>query len=305
MNHTQKTAVRNKTIVAIFSLSLAVGYGISEAGSESLQAQPILPSPAAYVSSLDIECYRPENEAPPIDDTLILNHLNPVLLEMGIESEKAEVTELEEVCVPVMKNGVQPPDLARRFISYTDLACYQARSEEELGISLKLSHLNPVLQKMGFEDQEVYVARLAQLCTPVEKRGAAVPDRVARLVSQVDVACYDIEAKPVEASLKIDHLNPLLVDLPSHELRFGEAPQLCLPVAKDDRIPPDEILNIVQWVDLLKFRVDPSADVVPLQLTLRHLNPRFADYDRFDVSLPFPTTLGVPVAKNGVFPPKD
>ncbi len=262
------------------------------------------PSPAEYVRNLDVECYRPSNLTPPINQIVGLNHLNPVLREMGVPDQKARVSYLEEVCVPVAKNGFIPPDNPLRLIQYTDLACYRADPLEETKVyKLRLSQLNPVLERL--EDQEIKVGQLRQLCTPVEKRGAEVPDEVLRFIQHLDVACYEVRGEAMEVGLKLSHLNPLLRRMETHSAAVERPTRLCVPVAKNERIPPKEVLKLLRWVDLLKYRISLTSEVQVFGLRLRHLNPLFEDYRPFDVRLGGPTTLAVPVAKNGYFPPKE
>jgi hypothetical protein len=293
---------------ALAGLGLAAA-AFSAIDSTPAQAQvPIpgpapLPSPRAFVSNLDLECYRPATTTPPLVDSLIINHLNPVLNEMGIKREKIAVGALDEVCVPVTKNKKVPPALPLRYLSYTDLACYKAKSEKPLDVRLHLTHLNPVLREMGISDADVVTGRLEQLCTPVQKKGADVPAYAKRLVEHIDVACYRIETQSSPFGLRLDHQNPLLSSYPEHHVKVRQARHLCLPVAKNDKLPPDDILKIVRWIDLEKFPIEDSAGATPLNLVLTHLNPLFADVSPFVVYAPRPSSLMVPVAKNSQFPP--
>ncbi len=294
-----------KSLLGALGVAALAAVGIVGTKSTPAQAQVLpLPSPAAYVSNLDLECYRPGNTTPPLVNSLTINHLNPVLRELGIDRQKITVGALQEVCVPVTKNEKVPPALPLRYLSYTDLACYRAQSQQQINVPLNLTHLNPVLRDMGIGDAQVVTGSLEQLCTPVEKRGAEVPNAVKRLVRHVDVACYRIQAPPEDISLRLDHQNPLLRTYPQHKVRATEARQLCLPVAKDNAYPPDEILKIVQWVDLEKFAIETSSGATPLNLVLTHLNPRFQNAQPFVTYLPRPTSLMVPVAKNWRFPPQ-
>ena len=59
------------------------------------------------VSYSDVLCYRLGGL--PLNQQLTLHHLNPVLREMGLAPEQVFVTNTEELCVPVAKNGDFPP----------------------------------------------------------------------------------------------------------------------------------------------------------------------------------------------------
>ncbi len=56
----------------------------------------------------DVLCYRIRGRA--LDTHLWLDHLNPVLREMGLPPEFVRVGETEELCVPVAKEDVFPPE---------------------------------------------------------------------------------------------------------------------------------------------------------------------------------------------------
>jgi hypothetical protein len=79
--------------------------------------------------------------------------------------------------------------------------------------------------------------------------------------------------------------------------------QLCVPVQKDDQQIPDDVLNIVRWIDLEKYDIKAEPLREPVTLTLDHLNPLLADLPTEKVTLTQAQHLMVPVAKNGEFPP--
>jgi hypothetical protein len=85
---------------------------------------------------------------------------------------------------------------------------------------------------------------------------------------------------------------------------FSQAPiQLCVPVAKNQQFPPADIRQIVQFADVLCYRI--QGPPLNMQLTLDHLNPvlRNMNLPAENVFVADTRKLCVPVAKNGVFPP--
>jgi len=109
----------------------------------------------SIVEQIDLKCYKIRGE--PLDIVLQLDHLNPVLREMGLPPEVVRVMEPEHLCVPVAKNGQIPPDQILQIIQWLDLKCYRIEPAEPLNIDLRLDHLNPVLRQMGLPPEFVRV----------------------------------------------------------------------------------------------------------------------------------------------------
>src|SRR5262249_6710635 len=101
--------------------------------------------------------------------------------------------------------------------------------------------------------------------------------------------------------ITLTHLNPLFATLPKEVSTVGVPQQLCVPVTKNQRQPPANILPYVQFADVLCYR----ATGAPLgqNLTLRHINPLLTTLPPENVFVGSALNLCVPVAKNGVFPP--
>ena len=259
-----------------------------------------LPTPFDFVSNLDLECYQSTPEPPPAAD-VELHHLNPAM--KGL-TQQATLGDLERVCLPVAKNGKEPPVATLDFIRWVDLACYKATAEP-VDVPLLVHHLNPELA--GLPDENVRVVELRQLCLPVRKKrlfmNPPIPEHVKRLIEHVDVACYRLEAETLDANLPLtlSHLNPIVknLDLDDRVTNLRRARQLCLPVSKDDQAVPLDVLHVVQWVDFLRYALDPVPDV-SIGLQLRHLNPLYAAQPWFGVTLATPPNLQlmVPIAKS-------
>lgn len=302
--------LRNSIVIAaVLGAAAAVVSQQSSAQEPALVdpgVVPIQPSPFDLVSNLDLACHEVEGGATPARSVRI-DHLNPVLREMGVPGLQAELGRLEQLCTPVAKNQVIPRRPALAYVRWIDLACYEARSEPTENYELKLSHLNPVLREMGLPAEKVTVGALEQVCVPVAKNGVAPPDDVLRVVEHVDVACYEIRPHDVtrEFRLHLTHLNPVLrrLGLTEDKVTVGTPEQLCVPVAKNGHKPPDGALRYVRWMDLKKYEAKSSAERRPIPLTLSHLNPQYASSSRFDIELWGIDQLAVPVAKNGQVPP--
>jgi hypothetical protein len=286
------------------AVPILLGIGTLAMSSGDVIAQdtpPIRIIPDELVPNLDLTCHRVEGDVrPPVDD-LTIRHLNPVLQEMGFEKEYVKLGEMEQLCVPVAKNEYYPPSPADEYIRWIDLACYKAESEMSQQADLQLEHLNPVLQKMGLPPEEVFMLELDQLCVPVMKNGAEPPDSVRWLVEHVDVACYDIESMSgvEQFDLHLNHLNPVLQEmgLEWQDIVAYRPNQLCVPVMKEDQMPPEEALEIIQWIDFEKYAVAPLSNTRPIKLMLQHLNPLFQNSREFYVEMLENEELAVPVEK--------
>lgn len=266
-----------------------------------------LPSPFQLVSNIDLACNDVKGGQTPAR-SIMISHLNPVLQRMGFKEEQAHLGRLEQLCVPVAKNEVIPPNSAYAFVRWIDLACYHAKSENSQVANLKLSHLNPVLRKLGLPPEKVAMGRLEQVCLPVAKNGAVPPNSVRRLVEHVDIACYAIDpytpSQPFD--LHLTHLNPVLrrSGLREEKIEVILPEQLCVPVAKNRIKPPEEVLKYIRWIDLKKYQAKPLNNRRPIPLTLSHLNPMFSQVQPFRIEMLAIDQLAVPVAKNDQIPPR-
>jgi len=291
------------------SALVAASAALWSAGAKAQEIEPgVLPSAGAFVENLDLACHKVEGGETPVRSVRIA-HLNPVLRELGFGSELAQLGELQQLCVPVAKNGVAPPASVRPYVENVDLACYRAFDfVARPPTSLKLSQLNPVVRRLGLPDHKIALGALEQLCVPVAKNLRIPPREVLWLVQHVDVACYRIETFEELPSipLLLSHLNPVLraIPLPEAAIRTRAPEQLCVPVSKNGLTPPDPVLKVVQWVDFEKFGVAAAQLTPPLALTLSHLNPQFARFRPFKVLMGPLTHLDLPVAKNGALPPE-
>lgn len=190
-----------------------------------------------FIQWVDLSCYRIEGEE--VNFPLRLDHLNPLLAEQFPTREVAILYPVQ-LCVPVMKNGVEPPDEVRRLVSFIDVKCYLEKPPEPLNLDLRLTHLNPVLADR-LRPHKAVVLENRELCVPVQKNDEPIPDEALNIVRWIDLEKYDIEAEPLRqpVNLTIDHLNPLLADLPTEKVTLKQSRHLMVPVAKNSGFPPE------------------------------------------------------------------
>jgi hypothetical protein len=263
-----------------------------------------LPTPNEMARGLDLECYK--TPGPALEITVTLTQLNPVLIGLGLPPQQVIIRELAQTCVPVRKNGVAPPPAALPFDRHVDFACYKLDAAPLVNpITLSLTHLNPVLANLPQHD--VTLTHPNQLCLPVAKNGILPPDAVLALVEFLDLECWDTDPKPhPKFTVNLSQLNPQLQGIAPHLMMLDSSPRhLCVPVRKNNQAIPPAILNLVRWIDLERFPASPDVIIPPVNVSLQHLNPLFANLPHVPVVLQDAASLLVPVAKNGAIPPNN
>ncbi|WP_117209865.1 hypothetical protein [Allorhizocola rhizosphaerae] len=125
-----------------------------------------------------------------------------------------------------------------------------------------------------------------------------------RFVSHLDLECFKTNPyQPPQTAIFTRHLNPVLAHLPNETHVLGPREQLCVPVAKNNVLPPAGVLEFVRFVDLSCYKIQGAS--VNTQLNLRHLNPQLQNLPPRNVYLTVPVQLCVPVIKNGLYPPPE
>jgi hypothetical protein len=284
------------------TLTLALAATLAAFAAPTQARAQALPSPAALVGGLDLECYR--TPGPALDIDVNLTHLNPVLLARGLQPHKVTIRELAQTCVPVLKNNASPLPGALPFERHIDFACYRVDAAPLPNpVPINLTHLNPVLANLPAHN--ITLERPAQLCLPVAKNGILPPPDVQAFVQYIDLECYEADPLPYpQFVVGLSQLNPQLQGIPPHPMTLDwMRRQLCVPVRKNAQPIPPAVLNILRWIDLEKFPANPVVTIAPVPLQLQHLNPLFANLPWVHVTLQEANALLVPVAKNGVFPP--
>lgn len=268
------------------------------------------PTPAAFVSFLDVRCYdiRPQ---PLLDVPLRLDHLNPYFQSLNLPHEDVKLREAEQLCVPVVKNDYRPPLVVQRVLEFVDWKCYGIEGPA-LDIDVRLTQLNRVIYDMFGAEVKVRVGQPQQLCVPVAKRSPTTqspvpPPDVLEIIQWLDVKCYEVKSDQIaQGRIQLTHLNPLLADLPPEVVEFVEwyPTQLCVPVAKDQYFPPHNVYNFAAYSDVLCYRIRGRA--LDTDLWLNHLNPvlRAMGLPPEFVRVGATEELCVPVAKEDFFPPE-
>ncbi|HEY0637783.1 MAG TPA: hypothetical protein VGD67_09065 [Pseudonocardiaceae bacterium] len=271
--------------------------GVNAAAAPSVAAD--LPTPYEFVSELDLECFETDPYRPDFPGPLLVQHLNPVL--QDLPRDILEIGEREQLCTPVAKNDKYPPDHVLQFVAYVDLACYRVHGHA-VDFRLTLMHLNPQLADGRLYDTAMYEPE--HLCLPVVKNDKYPPEHVLRLISYLDLLCYREEPTVLDRELLLTQLNPELREVRPVNVGVREGVQLCVPIRKEDQQIPDDVLQILQWVDLEKYVITPHEIGFELALELRHLNPLYADLPAERAHLRLGTHLMLPVAKNRAIPPR-
>jgi hypothetical protein len=293
--------MRSETTKTRTATMMMATFGLSTLLAGAARAQDAPVTPYQVVSQLDLECRRAEG--PPLPNVFI-RQLNPVLRDR-LPDQQIVAGPLQEVCVPVAKNGRIPDPAALELARFVDVACYQATAPA-VDVDVKVSQLNPVLANLP--DQTVKMVQLQQLCVPVRKNESPMPPAVKRFVSHFDLGCYRLQEPTADANttLQLTHLNPVIraFNQPDRVVDIRRARQLCVPVAKNAQPVPPGVSEVVRWADFLKYDTEVLAGAMPVPLWLNHLNPLFQDLPGFPTVLaPSSVRLMVPVAKDVHLPP--
>jgi hypothetical protein len=131
------------------------------------------------------------------------------------------------------------------------------------------------------------------------RQEAGVPGAL-RYVSMLDLECFrtnPYQPPPLPKPLTLTHLNPVLAgQAPWTIQNLGPRTQLCSPVAKNGKIPAEDVLDFIRFTDLSCYRIGgPNID---FQVKLHHLNPVFAEFPDRQVTLGAPDQLCLPVIKD-------
>jgi hypothetical protein len=196
----------------------------------------------------------------------------------------------------------QLPASPRRFVDFLDVRCYQITNQPPLNFTLRLDHLNPVLQNLPFET--VVLGSPQQLCVPVQKNNNVAPADTLPFIRFVDWKCYAIAGPSIDFPLTLTHLNPVMSGLfgPTVSVTLREPQLACVPVVKNNVNPPANVLQLVQELDVKCYRAENTSTITK-QITLTHLNPVLAGIAPEVSTVGVPQQLCVPVMKNQRKPP--
>jgi hypothetical protein len=203
-----------------------------------VQKNGVAPQPAAlpFIRQVDLACYRVE-AAPITPKALVLKHLNPVLA--NVPAHMVTLTQPDQLCLPVAKNGVIPTQDILRLIQFIDLECYNTDPGAHPSLTLNLKQLNPQLNVIAPHNMTL-VASPRQMCVPVRKNNQAIPADVLAIVRWVDLEKF--AASPLvfipPVNVTLSHLNPLFTAQPPVTVTLRQASALQLPVSKNGAVPP-------------------------------------------------------------------
>ncbi|MFC6084711.1 hypothetical protein [Sphaerisporangium aureirubrum] len=184
----------------------------------------------------------------------------------------------------------------KNFTSYLDLECFKTNAYQPPTTNITVRHLNPVLANLPTETVTLGVRE--QLCLPVAKNNVIPPSPALDFIRYVDLACYRITGITVNQGLVLRHLNPLLQNLPQTQVVMNVPQQLCVPVIKNNVVPPSDVLALVSHIDLKCYSITPN-NPLGQQLSLRQLNPLLSTYPIHAVQVLYARQLCVPVQKAG------
>lgn len=172
------------------------------------------------------------------------------------------------LCVPPASAATLPTP--KQLTAYLDLECFKTSYYQPPATTLTLRHLNPVLANLPIET--VTLGPREQLCVPVAKNNQQPPSPALDFIRFIDLACYRIGGTTVNTGLVLSHLNPLFQNYPRTQVTMNSPQQLCVPVIKNNVVPPAEVLALVRHIDLKCYGIQPN-NALGAQLSLRQLNP--------------------------------
>ncbi|MFI6513264.1 hypothetical protein ACIBCT_37155 [Streptosporangium sp. NPDC050855] len=199
--------------------------------------------------------------------------------------------------------GALAPPTPKDLTAFLDLECFRTSPYQPPATVLTVRHINPALTNLPIET--VTLGPREQLCVPVAKNNQLPPSPALDVIKYIDLACYRISGTTVNTGLVLSHLNPLFQNLPRTQISMNTPQQLCVPVIKNNVVPPAEVLSIVRHIDLKCYAITPNA-LLNQQVGLRQLNPVLVGkIPTHGVQVRHARQLCVPVQKAGdAIPPE-
>jgi hypothetical protein len=191
---------------------------------------------APFIKFVDWKCYG--IDGPSVDFPLALTQLNPVAAAAFGPNLNVILRKPQQLCVPVVKNNVNPPANVLQLVQWLDVKCYGIDPVQNIVKPITLTHLNPLFATLPKEVSQVGVP--GQVCVPVTKNGATPPAAILPYIQYADVLCYRASGAPLGQNLALKHINPVLtaMGLPQENVFIGNSLKLCVPVAKNGVFPP-------------------------------------------------------------------
>lgn len=191
-----------------------------------------------FIRFVDWKCHG--IKGPSLDVSLHLDHLNPLFAQLFGKSDDVIVREPQQLCVPVFKNNVAPPAEVRHLVESLDVECYRVDARQPVSGTLQLKHLNPLFSTLPVDNVTLPGPTAIQLCVPVTKNKRVPEPDVLPYIQYSDVLCFAAKGAPLNQTIKLTHLNPVLIQmgLPPENVFAGASTKLCVPVAKNGNFPP-------------------------------------------------------------------
>lgn len=212
-----------------------------------------------------------------------------------VSSAAVAVLAIAFLCVPPATALALPTP--KELTAYLDLECFKTDPYQPPATTLTVRHINPVLT--GLPIETVTLGQREQLCVPVAKNTQNPPSPAIDFIKFIDLACYKISGTTVSTGLVLSHLNPLFGGLPRTQISMNTPQQLCVPVIKNNVVPPTEVLTLIRHIDLKCYAITPNTSLNQ-QLSLRQLNPVLVGpIPTHGAQVTFARQLCVPVQKSG------
>jgi hypothetical protein len=194
-----------------------------------------------FIEWLDWKCYGISGTS--LNLPLTLTNLNPVIANLVGPTINVTVLNPVQLCVPVLKSfnstPPSPPPAVLQLVEFLDVKCYNVRTTHPPIVQpITINHLNPLFSTLPADNATL--GDPLQLCVPVEKNLQPPPSSVLPIIQFSDVLCYDLDARPLNVTLFLFHLNPVLrgMGLPVETVPVTVSDSLCTPVAKNGMLPP-------------------------------------------------------------------
>lgn len=144
----------------------------------------------SLVQHLSFECFNTTTTPSLNVNGLTLDHLSPLLIDVGAPGEQVNVTQPQSVCVPVLDNSRAIPDTVRDSVKGVILRKHTVvapagQSLSPLVVDLKISHLNPLLA--GMPEFSISSMTPQHLMLPLARFSAGVPAVDARGLTALGV----------------------------------------------------------------------------------------------------------------------
>ncbi len=210
-----------------------------------VQKNNLVPPPDVlpYLQFVDWKCYG--LKGPALNFPVNINQLNPVIQSLFGPTDHVTVQDPQQLCVPVAKNGAVLPPAVQHLVQYLDVECFRitATTPVPAGTAITLTHLNPLFTFLPPDLTSFTGPTANQLCVPVAKNQQTPPPDVLPYIQFSDVLCYNLTGPALNSSLRLDHLNPVLIGmgLPPEFVPVTVTQKLCVPVAKNGMFPPPSV----------------------------------------------------------------